>query len=170
MSRQLELAIILASTEESVDTYSSALRRLNKKNSKNTIEFMKRFKDAFDDALEQDLEEHQNIALRKALAFKESRLVKLAKTVIAGNNPVEVGKTVAHIVKVILARVPDKKDITYNTMRNKILNLNVAEISGTALPDTAAYGQSLTLIKTLLSGYDPEFVRKVLISASNYLN
>lgn len=170
MSRQIELAIILASTEESVETYSAALRELNKNDSKNTISFMKQFKDAFDDALEQGLEDHQDVALMKALASQESRLIKLARTVIAGNDPIQVGKTVAHIIKVILARVPQGKDVTYNTMRNKILNLNVAEISGTSLPDTAAYGQSITLIKTLLSGYDPEFVRKVLVSASNNLN
>ncbi|KKN74495.1 hypothetical protein LCGC14_0390120 [marine sediment metagenome] len=171
MDRKSELLTILASTEESVDTYSSTMRELNKNDPKKIQLFMKKFKDAFDNVLDQGLEDnHQDIALEEARASYHSRFVKLAQAAVGtSNNPNEVGKTVAEIVRVILARVPQEKDITYDTMRKKILSMNVAEISGTTLPDTAAYGQALTLIKTLLSGYAAEFVQQVLVSASNNL-
>ena len=159
---------------EFMDTYSSVMRDLNKQKSDKIKDFMASFKDAFDDAMEDKLEDHQDVALvaaKKVLAQNISwRFMKLAQAVVGiSNNPEEVGRIVADIVKVILARMPKDKLSLYNNMRTKILNLNVAEISNTKLPDTAAYGQALTLIKTLLNGYDSEFVKKVLISASKYL-
>jgi flagellar biosynthesis/type III secretory pathway protein FliH len=174
MNRRRALLTILSSTEESVDTYSGALRELNKQDSESTMLFMKEFKDAFDNALEQGAEDHQDVALQEAnkVLAEESkpRIIKLAQTAIStSNDPNEIGKTVAEIVKIILARMTEDRGTVYNNMRNKILSLNVAEISGTNLPETAAYGQSLTLIKTLLSGYDAQFVQQVLVSASNHL-
>jgi len=174
MSRMSELFVVLASVEESADTYSSVLRELNKEDdTEKRKRFMKKFKDAFDKAIDKDPDNHQEIALvsaKKSIAHSSERFVKLAQVAVGiSNNPNEVGKTVADIVKVILARVPHDRIATYNTMRNKIMNINVAEISGTQLPDTATYGQAITLIKTLLSGYNPEFVKQVLTSAANYL-
>jgi len=172
MSRKKELFLVLSSFAELTDTYSSVLRDLNKNNDKEKIKpFMKKFKEAFDNAMDKDLEDHQDIALneaKKVIASPTDRFVKLAQLAM-GNNPTYVGKIVSDIVKVILARVPHDKVNTYNDMRNKILNINVADVSGKNLPDTATYGQAITLIKTLLSGYDPEFVKKVLISTANNL-
>ena len=163
MNRKKELFMVLSSVAESTDTYSSVLRELNKNDDveKRTL-FMKKFKEAFDNAMDQDLDDHEDIALN------EARKVKLAQLAM-GNNSNQVGKIVADIVKVILARVPHDRVSTYNNMRNKILNINVSDVSGKNLPDTATYGQAITLIKTLLSGYDPEFIKKVLISAANNL-
>ena len=159
---------------ESLDTYSSVMRDLNKQKSDKIKDFMVSFKEAFDDAMEDELEDHQAVALsaaKKVLAHNVSwRFTKLAQAVVGiSDNPEEVGRIVADIMKVILARMSKDKLSVYNNMRTKILNLNVAEISNTRMPDTAAYGQALTLIKTLLNGYDSEFVKKVLISASKYL-
>lgn len=56
----------ILATKEDASTYSSALRGMNKKNSNDTIPFMKAYKDAFDEAMEEALEDHQNIALLKA--------------------------------------------------------------------------------------------------------
>ncbi len=94
MDRRRALLTILASTEESVDTYSSAMRELNKDDSEKIKLFMGKFKDVFDDALEQGLDNHQDEALveaKKTLAQDSmSRFVKLAQVVLE--------------IKIILAR------------------------------------------------------------------
>ena len=109
MDRRKEFFVILASTEESVGTYSSVMRELNKQDSEKRKLFMRKFKDAFDAALDADNEDHQQVALmsaQKVLAHSSERFVKLAQTAVGiGNNPNEVGKTVADIVKVILKQV-----------------------------------------------------------------
>ena len=173
MSRKDEMNEI-AKSIENMETYSSILRSLNKeKDSKKTIEFMKRFKESFDAALIAGEENEQDIALNEAsivLAFNcNDRFIKLAQAAIGiSRDPNQVGKIVADILKVILFKIPNKAT-AYNNMKTKVLNLNVADIASTNLPITAAYGQGITLIKTLLNGYSPEFIKKVLINIAKYL-
>lgn len=169
-ARKLQLSKICESIEETTDTYSSVMRRLNKEKSKDLKSFMGKFKNAFDEEMDKNNEDHQNSALLKAKAIFNLRFVKLAELLVfSSGSPEEVGKTVAYIVKVILSRFPRDDRISIENIKEKILNLNVSEISNTHLPNTASYGQALTLIKTLLNGYNPEFVKKVLIATVNNL-
>jgi hypothetical protein len=120
---------------------------------------MKKFKDAFDEVVDKDISDHQDEALRRAkLVLKsnaENRFEKFSQVAInVGRNPNEVGKTLANIIKVVLARVPQDRTRVYNIMKEKIHNLNVAEIANTKMPGTATYGQAITLIKTLLNFCD----------------
>lgn len=159
-------------SNESANTYSATMRELHSSSPEKVKPFMKAFKNAFDDALENNIDNHQYVALMAAKkAHVSVRFNKLAQAAISsgGSNPNEVGRIVADIIKVLLARVPHDKSSVYRIMKDKILNINVVDISNKKLPDTATYGQAITLIKTLLSGYNSEFVKQVLINAANYL-
>ena len=153
--------------EEPTSTYSATMREINKNNPELREEFMRKFKDAFDMAIEKGLQDPQTLALMEAKKSLGSninyRLLKLAQ-IARTKDPAEVGRTLAAIVKIILTKLPYDSREAYENIRQKIMNLNTADISRKELPGTAAYGQALTLIKTMLHGYDQQFISKALSS------
>ena len=61
--------------EEVTETFSAAMRKLNKDEPKKVQEFMKALKEALDEALEEGVDDHQNIALlqaKKSVASKKN--------------------------------------------------------------------------------------------------
>lgn len=167
----LGLISLCATAPDTSDTYSSMMRKINKKNPESMKSFMKSFKEAFDSAIDHDLDAHQDVALleaQKKLSY--NLLVEFAKTAQAlYADPNVVGKALSDVSKLLLSRVPHDKVKAYDNVRSKLMNMNVSEISSTNLPDTAAYGQIITLMKTLLHGYDSEYIRNVLSSTANNL-
>jgi hypothetical protein len=158
---------------EKEETYSSVMRDLNKNNPEKIPEFMRKFKDAFDAAIESDIDDHQTVALMEAKTSlgcdMDYRLWKFAQVAMSSNDPGKVGQTLASIVKIILSRVPHAHQDAYANIRKKLFTMSVAEIAGKDLPATAGYGQAITLIKTMLNGYDAAFISKVLASISRHL-
>ena len=154
-------------SKETTDTFSATMRKLHKEDPKKMMEFARAFKKAFDDAMESGVEDHQSVALlqaKQSVAFlDESRFLKLAQTIMSSNrNPQEVGASLAGVIKILMGKLPyDRRDALEN-MRGKILKLNPTEISTSSMPETAAYGQSITLIKTLLNGYGSEYIKQVI--------
>jgi len=151
--------------EESTDTYSSMMRHLNKEAPEEAEKFRKAFKDAFDAALDEEPDDHREIALlqaKKVVSSNESdRLISLAQAYVSSaKSPEEVASALANVISMLLKRVPHANAI--QNIKNKISQINPTEIATTSMPDTAAYGQSLTLVKTLLNGYSPTYVQQVL--------
>jgi hypothetical protein len=161
-----------AQIKEETETYSSVMRDLNKNDPEKIPEFMRKFKDAFDAALESDIDDHQTVALMEAKTSLgcdvDYRLWKFAQVALS-NDPDKVGQTLASIVKIILSRVPHAQQDVYANIRKQLFTMSVAEIAGKSLPATAGYGQAITLIKTMLNGYDAAFIAKVLASISRHL-
>lgn len=153
--------------EEETSTYSAMMREINKNQPEIREEFMRKFKDAFDRAMEQNLEDHQTIALMEAKKSLGSninyRLYSLGQ-IMMSSNPTQVGQSLAQVVKVLLSRVPHDKAKAYGIIRNKILSINPGSLSSQDFPATASYGQAITLIKTMLYGYDLKFVTEALNS------
>lgn len=156
---------IIAADKEDTSTYSAMMRQLNKENPDKRLEFMRKYKEAFDEALENNIPDHQMVALmqaKKSLAFNVNyRLYKLAQMI---DDPKEVGATLAQIVKIILTRSPHDPSHSYEVMRQKVQNISSPEVSKKDLPGTASYGQALTLVKTMLNGRDQTFVNQALSS------
>ena len=90
------------------------------------------FKKAFDDALDAEIENHQNVALlqaKKTIASKEDRLLKLAQAMMTPNrNPQEVGSSLAKVIKVLVDRLPYDRQISLKNIREKISKLDPNEI------------------------------------------
>ena len=59
--------IIKNNSSDVVKSYSIIMRDLNKQDRSKAVEFMKSFKSAFDQAIEQDLEDAEKIALLEAI-------------------------------------------------------------------------------------------------------
>lgn len=66
MTRKEKLKIIASDVDECTSTYSAFMRKLNKENPNLMKDFMRSFKDAFDAAMNERLENHQGVALLKA--------------------------------------------------------------------------------------------------------
>lgn len=159
---------------EVTDTFSAAMRKLNKDEPEKILEFMKAFKEAFDEAMEEGLDDHQNVALlqarEKVASKKEDKIIKMAQAMMAANrNPQEVGASLAQVIKILMEKLPHDKSAALENMRGKVSQLNPTEIALASMPETAAYGQSITLIKTLLNGYSPEYIKQVLSSTTQSL-
>ena len=90
-------------------------------------------------------------------------MFKLAARVIEMGEPETAGKGIADIVKFLMQRISsERKEKSFNKLRQKIWNLNEIEISSKKTPASASMGQSITFIKTILNGHNPVYVRKVL--------
>jgi len=164
-----------ASLNEDI-SYSSTVRNLNKSNPDEVERFRKIFKKEFDKALIDNEEEPEQIAIEKALQFidlnKLSYLTEgLAKLGAAElGNPKDVGIYLASLIKFILRKISDKnRNKSIKNLKNKIYLLNEYELAGKKLPPAASIGQSLVIIKHLLFGKDPAYIRAVLNSIAAHL-
>lgn len=91
------------------------------------------------------------------------RFYKLAATIIQMGTPEEAGKGIADIVKFLMQRIsPNRRPVSLAKLRQKIWSLNEIDIASKKTPATASLGQSLTFIKTILNGHNPDYIRQVL--------
>jgi hypothetical protein len=93
---------------------------------------------------------------------REVRLLKLGQSLVQSND-VNLGNDLAQIIKFIMRRIPfEKRPFAIMKLRKKIWDLDETQISSKNSPDTAAIGQAITFVKTILNGKDASYIRKVL--------
>ena len=156
--------------------YSNVMRSLHKKNEKDiALKFQQEFKQYFDEALINDMENPEEYAMEKVKPL----LDKIASLNIAFNkigsaielgDPLYAGKYLSDLVKFLLRRISnERRQKAINTMKRKIYYLNEYDIASKKTPSSASMGQALTLLKTILLDHNPEYIRKVLNSIVGYL-
>jgi transcription termination factor NusB len=92
----------------------------------------------------------------------KDRILLLASSIQLGH-PDVAGKSLADIIMFLLTRIPkENRAKAIQKMKSKILNINQSEISQNEMPDYASMGQSISFIKNILAGHDPDYVRMVL--------
>lgn len=166
-------------------SYSFIMRNLRKsEDEKRAKEFQKAFKEAYDEAFIEGLENIDDVALLQAIKtiklkseeidetkeeIKKSEaeinynLTKLGQAASDLGDPEFAGKSIAEIVKFLMRKISfEKRPSSMMSMRQKILQLNEYDMSTKKSPATASMGQSLTLIKTLLNGKDSNYIRATL--------
>ncbi len=98
------------------------------------------------------------------------RWIKLAVLSLEMENPISAGRSIANIIKFLLNRIPiEYRQKMINNMRYKILALNPMNISIKTMPPTAALGQGITFIKTVLQGKPTSFISSTLKEISKAL-
>lgn len=163
-------------------TYSSIMRDLRLNYDDETrLQFMKSFKEAFDQAFIDGQEDPSQSALLEAIQKIDyqpsgktsqtmSRMVKMAQSVIQMGDPVEAGKGIAAIMRFLLTRISlASRPNAISGLRDKIHKLDPHQISSKKLPASASIGQSLTFLKTILMGHDPMYIKRVLEEVSRSL-
>lgn len=79
------------------------------------------------------------------------------------SNPSYVAEQLFNIIAVMMSRMPhDRLNDSYNSVVEKINDMNVLEISNKKSVGGAPIGVSISLVKNMLNGKDPYFIRLVL--------
>ena len=152
-------------------SYSAIMRMMRKKADKDQVrQFLTFFKNEFDKALKKNLQKPEKIALQNSLIkFNKLHKLKVKKKLVKSaavselGNPIMVGKYLADIVKFTLMRLPpERRPKAMDSLRNKFYTMNITDISQKDLPPTAAIGQSITFVKTVLFNHDPHYIRQVI--------
>ena len=96
-------------------------------------------------------------------SYQDNSFRKIVLGTMLQEDPKSAGKHISDIVKYLLNRMPfDKKPFAIQKIKKKILELDVNEMGGKKSPMTASMGNSITLIKTILNGKSPSYIKSVL--------
>jgi hypothetical protein len=79
------------------------------------------------------------------------------------SNPSYVAEQLFNIILVMMSRMPQEnmRD-SYSSVLNKINDINILEVSNKKSVGGAPIGVSISLVKNMLNGKDPYFIRLVL--------
>ncbi len=159
-----------ASTEPN---YSAFIRDLKEKAPKEIIlQFKKVFKELFDQAIIDEVENPEKVAMKGALEYidnVDTNLMKSAAAIEMGD-PLQAGEFLATIIKFLMRRISaERRPKSLENLKRKIYGLNEQEISGKKLPSGAALGQSITLLKQILFGHSSPYIRNVLNAVVRFL-
>jgi len=79
------------------------------------------------------------------------------------NDPVYVAKQIVNIIDIMINRMkPESRSKSYDNLRDKLTNINPAELANKKSPGGAAIGISISLFKNMLIARDPFFINVVL--------
>lgn len=152
-------------------SFSAVMRKLRKQLSQELLnEFLSAYKFNFDNAIVDGLQKPETLALTKALLYlNKSKKIKISKDIIKEaalselGDANQVGQYLASMIRFLMQRISaEKRPGSINTLKHKIYNLNERDISQKKMPASSGMGQSITLVKHILFGHDPRYVRDVL--------
>jgi hypothetical protein len=85
------------------------------------------------------------------------------KAYMLESDPKYVAEQIYNIIKIMIMRMPmDKRPSSFVNLKGRINNFNIAEISSKRNPGGASIGVSIGLVKNILNGRDPFFIKLVL--------
>ena len=87
-----------------------------------------------------------------------------------GNDPKQVANHIRDIIDVMVSRMSlEAQQRAYPNIKGKIQDLNVSEMASKQQPGGSSIGVSINLIKNILNGRDPYFIKMVLDNLGNKL-
>jgi len=165
-------------------SYSFVMRQLRQNGDDDRVKaFQSAYKEAFDEAYIENIDDIDEAALLQAMQVAKIKpdelddssemieieaevtynLTKVAQAATDLGEPAFAGHAISEIIKFLMRKISfEKRPHNFMKMRQKILELNEHEMAEKNSPDTASMGQSITLIKTLLNGKDPAYIRETL--------
>ena len=85
-------------------------------------------------------------------------------------SPIYVAETIKNVIEVMLSRMSQEARIRSGpNLISKLQKLSIPEMSNKKSPGGASIGVSISLVKNILNGRDPAFIRLVLSELSNLL-
>lgn len=153
-------------------TYSAFLRQLRKQATEEQfISFLKIYKNEFDKCIKRGLQEPDKIALVKSVINYNNNICRIIinKKLIKNASITELGapditgKNLAEVVNFILKRISaENRSKSKNSLREKIMALNVHEIANKKMPASSSIGHSISFIKQVLFGHDARYIKLVI--------
>ena len=78
-------------------------------------------------------------------------------------SPVYVAEQIRDIIRVMVGRMsPEAQLRAYPNIANRINQLNIVDMSNKKSPGGASMGVSISIVKNILNGRDPYFIRLVI--------
>lgn len=159
-------------------SFSATMRKLREQLSQDEVFlFLKLYKRYFDQAVKEDLQKAEVLALSKALVeLNKVKKLKINKNMVKEaavselGDAVQVGQYLANIIKFICQRIKvEKRPNAFYKLKHKLYILNELEIANKDMPASSAMGQSITLVKHILFNHDARYVREVINNIIRYL-
>jgi hypothetical protein len=155
-----------ASKEEA--TYSSLMRQISKRFPPEILkQFRVVYKDSFDQALLNEQENPEDIALDEVMKFVDELdedMEKVASAIEMGD-PQYAGKYIAEMIKFLMRKISvERRAKSISGLRKKIYSLNEHELASKKMPASSALGQAISLTKNILMMHPPQYIRDVLNS------
>lgn len=151
-------------------SYSCVVRELRKICNEDVVmEFLQHFKAAFDVLLLATDDNIYENSMKYAMAlFSTKHVVKLPikkEAQIFSSDPKKVGQYLAHIVKFLLRRIPEKnRSKAANKLKNKFKSLDINLLSAKNIPAYSSMGQAITFVKNVLFNNGPGYIEKAINS------
>lgn len=173
-----------ASVEDEV-SYSSMMRTISKNYPKEVLnKFRSIYKEEFDNALLEGDDKPEDRAFNRALQFVDTLNDELKTNslsyIVDGlskyganelGNPDDVGLYLANLIKFILRKISsENRQKSIRNLKHKILLLDEVSLANKKMPASSSIGQSLVVIKHLMFGKDPSYIRGVLNSIARNLD
>lgn len=166
-------------------SYSYVMRDLRKNHPEKIHEFQLTFKKVFEEAMIEGMSDPEEMALlaglqtldgvnldeeyerqqEKAagLEFTYNRMIKFAQISANIGDPVTAGRSIAFIIQFLLQRInPEQRVNIMENVKRKIMEINDGDLASKQVPPTTAIGQSINVVKNILIGYDPNYIRQIL--------
>lgn len=155
-------------------SYSSVMRELNKDGDTEAMKcFQDTYKRVFDEGYLSGSENPEEQAFEeamKAIAIFDDKLIKKVADLLPLGDSQYAGKYLAHLLKFLLRRISsERRPRSLENLKRKVFYLNEYSIAGKRTPPSSAIGQSITLLKHLLIGHNPIYIRSVLNTIVSYL-
>jgi hypothetical protein len=82
---------------------------------------------------------------------------------LLAHNPKYVAEEIKNIIGIMVGRMsPEAQMRSFPNIANKLKQLNIVELSNKKSPGGASIGVSISLVKNILNGRDPNFIKLVL--------
>lgn len=152
-------------------SYSSIMRKINKQLDQGAAkEFATIYKKFFDKEIlsgnndpEKKSLDHTVKVFNKKYRIKLDSEIKKEAEVKQVGSAAEVAKYLANIIKFTLSKISDeKRGKSILGLKEKLLKLDILEMSNKKMPASSAIGQSITFVKHSLFGQNPKYIRDVL--------
>jgi len=118
-----------------------------------------------------DAGEDEESSLKKSYDLVKSRYpIKKVSQVVNESDPKAVAKHITNIILIMFSRFSINSRVkARSNIKRRVSNLNVQDMSMKKAPAGAAIGTSIALVKNILNGKDPYFIRTVIDEMKKYI-
>ncbi len=112
----------------------------------------------------------KNLAIKNAYFYVKEKYPIKKNAQVNEKDPKFVAKYVAYIILIMISKFSTKSSANARAnLRRRISNMNIQDMSNKKAPAGAAIGTSIALVKNILNGKDPYFIKTVIDEIQRYI-
>jgi hypothetical protein len=167
-----------AEDADPVRKFNDLLLKINNADMADTNEAIKKITNIFSRTIIIEYSKHGDLDRAKESAYKKVfnranqylSSEKMTKSAQVYENPAIVAEKIKDIISVLISRFSvEAKTRAFPNLKNRVMKMNPSELASKKSPGGAAIGVSISLIKNILNGRDPHFIRLVINNLARIL-